>query len=226
MAPRKDNSGNARFSAPRTLRLLRQQRHRDTSSRRTQLVSGAHPVPCAKLTLGSRDTAAGAHGRRTGTCRSSPWGDAVQCSFLFSSCSGVAAFPTPRRWERIISCCGGSSDSKLCVCSNNRRQMPTLWARQELHLWLASLSKVNSFSRHRFRAQRCVPDGIHPKKRGEVGWLVANCESVLAISLCTTRPVSVPRRLRPSRSSPGPHQAHARARGHNHRVVKLGETEQ
>ena len=83
MAPRKDNSGNARFSAPRTLRLLRQQRHRDTSSRRTQLVSGAHPVPCAKLTLGSRDTAAGAHGRRTGTCRSSPWGDAVQWSFLF-----------------------------------------------------------------------------------------------------------------------------------------------
>ncbi len=164
MAPRKDTSGNARFSAPRTLRLLRQQRHRDTSSRRTRLVSGAHPVPCAKLTLGSRDTAAGAHGRRTGTCRSSPWGDAVQCSFLFSSCSGVAAFPTPRRWERIISCCGGSSDSKLCVCSNNRRQMPTLWARQKLHLWLASLSKVNSFSRHRFRAQALRSGRDSPQK--------------------------------------------------------------
>ena len=83
MAPRKDTSGNARFSAPRTLRLLRQRRHRDTSSRRTRRVRGARLAPYARSTSVSRDTAAAALDRPRGTCRSSPWGDAVQWSFLF-----------------------------------------------------------------------------------------------------------------------------------------------
>ena len=111
MAPREDISGNARFSAPRTLRLLRRLRHRDTSSCRTRRVPGTRPARCAKWTAVTMTsvfaiTQREAHGRRRGTCRSSPWGDAVQRSFLFSSCSGVAAFPAPRhrRADHLMLC--------------------------------------------------------------------------------------------------------------------------
>ena len=220
MAPRKDTSGNARFSAPRTLRLLRQRRHRDTSSRRTRRVRGARLAPYARSTSVSRDTAAAALDRPRGTCRSSPWGDAVQWSFLFLvllwGCCISNAETLGRDHLMLWWFVRYKTIPLLKLMAANAHIMGTPGIAS-----LASIPLQGELIQPPPVPREALSSGRVSPQRARGGRMVGGerRDQFFAILLCTRRPVSVPRRSRPSRSSPGAAPGSRAGTRTKHRVV-------